>query len=206
MSKNDGSDVPEILELVLNNVEANYWDTVITVDGNQIAGASDEQMLELRDGVTKRIEGDESDEIFSEIAELQRILKAKPFKRDKNGKVELHPQLQIPITEDFDIDENRPRNRILWAISDALKGKKPKSVKSITIKFGLIADLKKPKYSDAEFLAILVGRDTMKTRGLTEAWPVFREKFVPEDWEEGKESAEEGCLLTESKRIQKAIK
>ena len=205
--KTDKPDTPEILTLELVTFQdEGAWDDDVTVAGNQIAAASDKQLTDLRTDIKEMAEKKEKENVFSEIAEVQRILKAKPLKRDADGKIVLHKQADVPIVEDFDIEENRPRNRILWAISDQLKGKNAKDVKKITIKFGLIADIKKPKYSDAELLANLVGFDTEKTRGLSEAWPNFRDKFVPPDWDNNKSASKDGCLLTESKRIQDSIK
>ncbi len=198
--KTEKADTPEVLTLELVTFkDEGAWDDDIIIAGAQIVGATDKQLTNLRDDIEKVTETKEKDNLFSEIAEVQRILKAKPLKRDDKGKIVMHKQYDIPIVEDFDIEESRPRNRILWAISDQLKGKDAKDVKKITIKFGAIADLKKPKYSDAELLAKLVGFDTEKTRGLSEAWPNFRDKFVPPDWGSDKSASKDGCLLTDAK-------
>jgi hypothetical protein len=205
--KNEETNEIEFLELELVKSEAKYWEPVLTIDAGQLVNATDKEALALRDSVNKQVENDESDEFISEIVETIRILKAKPLKRDEDGKLELHAQYGIPQTMQHSVEDLRPINRILWAIEDALKGKKPEDAKSIIIKFGLRADLKKPKYSDAEYLANLVALDTETVRGISGAWPVFRDKFVPEDWDDDKEkSSMDGCLLTESKKIQKSIK
>lgn len=200
------SDTPEVLELVLETKEVKYWEPYVTVEGHQIAEASDEDLKILRNGIKKRYDDEESDKPFSEIKEVQRILRGKPLKRDEKGKLVLHPQAQIPQMEDFSIEESRPRNRILWAIEEALRGRRPEDVKKIAIRFTFKSDLKQPKYSDAELLAKLVGWATERVRGLGDHWPDFREKFVPTEWPSKPEASRQGCLLTEAKRIISEIK
>jgi len=151
---------PEVLDLVLENQEIQPWEPTIIVDGYQIAGASDKTLKQMRDNIEQRIKDEVGDKTFSEIAEVQRILKARPLKRDDKGKpvLQKHPQLGIEtvVEKPFDIEEQRPRNRLLWHIEDLLKGKKAKDVKKITLQFHVTADLKQPKWEDAIFLAELV--------------------------------------------------
>lgn len=218
-NKNGGSpqskstdDAPEVLELVLETKEVKYWEPFINIDGHQLIDASDEDFHDLQEDLKKRYENAESEKIFSEIREVQRLLRGKPKKRDKDERPILvplsrdNPDVKVPQYEDFDIEESRPRNRILWAIEDALKGKEPEDVKKITIRFTLKADIKQPKYSDAVLLAKIIGWGTEKVRGIGDHWPDFRNKFVPIEWPGDQKASEQGCLLTEAQRVIKEIK
>lgn len=175
---------PEVLELILETRDIEPWEPTINIDGRQIAGASDAELQRIRDNVEASYEREIGDKIFCEIAEVQKILKARPVKRDKDDKpiLQRHPQLGIDtvVWEDYSIDEQRPRNRILWAISDQLKGRNPKDVKKITVGFHVTADLKQPKWEDAEFLAKLVKYATDEHPQLGYWIVEFADKFLDE--------------------------
>lgn len=174
---------PEVLELILETREIEPWEPTISIDGRQIVSASDEDLIKMRDEIKASYEKEEGDNIFCEIAELQKILKAKPLKRDeKTGKpiLQKHPQFGIEtvVVEDYDMDEQRPRNRILWAIHDQLKGKIPQDVKKIVLKFTQTADLKQPKWKDAIFLSKLVKHATQEHPRLGYYIVDFADKFL----------------------------
>ena len=152
----------QTLELVLETKKVKTWEPFITVSGQQIVNASIGDIKDLQERIKKQMDGAKED-TYSEIKAIQRILLAKPVKRDGKGKPILHPQAGVQQIEDISLEEQRPRNRMLWAIEDALKGKEPEDVKKITIKFHSIPDIKKPKYADALLLSELVGYDMEKS-------------------------------------------
>ncbi len=166
----------EVLELVLETVPVHAWESIITVLGDQIAAATVDQLVELQKDIKKMQDKKESTD-FSEIKEVQEILRAKPLKRDKQGKLEIHPQGGMPYEIPHELEDQRPINRILWAIEDQLKGKDPMDVKRITIKFHSIPDLKRPKYADALYLCKLVKWATEKNASIGMHYVDFAMKF-----------------------------
>ncbi len=170
------ADKPEVLELVLETVPVHAWESIITVPGDQIVNATVDQLVDLQKQLKKMQDKKESTD-FSEIQEVQEILRAKPLKRDKQGKLENHPQGGMPYEVPHDLEDQRPINRILWAIEDQLKGRDPMDVKKITIKFHSIADLKRPKYADALYLCKVVKWGTDKNVGIGMHYVDFAMKF-----------------------------
>ncbi len=177
VAKSDEIPATQILELVLETKTVKVWDPILTVGGRQIAEASIDDLKDLQKRLQEQIKEGKKEEIFSEIEEVQKILGSRPIKRDSNGKPVLHPQAGVPQIEDISLEEQRPRNRMLWAIEEALKGKAPADVKKIVIKFHSMPDLKKPKYADALLLCTLVGYDTEKNKGLGIHFVDFAMKF-----------------------------
>jgi len=173
----DKTTTTQTLELVLETRQVKTWDPIITVDGQQIANASIDDIKDLQKRLKEQLEKSIKESTFCEITEIQKILGARPIKRDSKGKPVLHPQAGIAQIEDISLEEQRPRNRILWAIEEALKGKAPADVKKITIKFHAIPDIKMPKYADALLLCTLVGYDTEKNPGIGVHFVDFAMKF-----------------------------
>jgi len=191
---------PEVLTLVLVTKEIAPWEPNITIDARQIVRLNNQGLIDMRKGLVERIKDEKGDSTYSEIRQLQNILKAKSILRDEEGEPILHPQAGIQQEKPFDIEEQRPRNRMLWAIEDALKGRKPVDVKQITMKFTRQADLKQPKWSDAVFLCELVGQSTKENFQLGMHIVEFREKFVHEVWPET-DKTQHTCLLSEAERV-----
>ncbi len=182
---NKESAAPTNLELVLETKTVKTFKPIITVPGEQIAAATLEQLEGLQKAVKAQYERADKESIFSEIREVQKILMANPIKRDGKGQPILQPirdqqgntQAMVPQEDLPSLEEQRPRNRMLWAIEEALKGKKPGDVKRIVVKFHSVPDLKKPKYADALLLSKLVEWDTQKNMGLGVHFVDFAMKF-----------------------------
>ncbi len=195
---------PTVLELVLETKKVKAWDPIITIPGKQIVAASIDQLKELQKELKKQYDKGVKETTFSEIAEVQKILRALPIKRDDKGKPILHPQAGVEQIIDAPVEEQRPRNRMLWAIEDALKGKEPEDVKKITIKFRAIADLKQPKYADALLLCDLAIWDLQKNRSIGMHFVDLVQKFGhirDEDGDLVEDDEARATLRTQAKAI-----
>lgn len=165
-AKEDAAEAPKVLELILETRKIKVWDPIITIDGRQIVNATIDQLKQLKKDLKEQYEKVSGEDTFCEILEVQKTLRALPMKRNDKGKLVLHPQAGVPQEEQVPLEEQRPRNRMLWAIEDALKGKDPMDVNKIAVKFHSTADIKRPKYADALLLAKMVGWDTEKNLGI----------------------------------------
>ena len=197
-------EAPTVLELVLETKKVKSWDAIITLPGRELVKATVDEFKELKKRLEKEYEKNVTESVFSEIAEVQKILMALPIKRDDKGKPILHPQAGVEQIIDVPLEEQRPRNRILWAIEDALKGKEPEDVKKITITFRAIADLKQPKYADALLLCDLVGWSTRKNRKVGLHFVDLAMKFVHirnEDGDLVEDDEARATLRTQAKAI-----
>ncbi len=196
--------IPEVLELVLETKKVKTWEPIITIDGRQIVSATTDRLKELQQALKNEYDKGAKENTFSEIQEVRKILMANPIKRDDKGKPILHPQAQVPQEEPASLEEQRPRNRMLWAIEEALKGKDPDDVEKIKVKFHSIPDLKKPKYADALLLCKLVGWATQKNMGIGIHFVEFAMKFVHirnEDGDLVEDDETRSTLRTQAKAI-----
>ena len=153
-SKADSTPV-EIVSLTLEVKEVTPWEPEMVFDVRQLFGMPDKSIIEMRDALAEAREGAMGNTTYDEIAIVRRALLANRLHRDGKGKIvtQPHPQTGQPTAqrEEFDLDDQRVRNRLIGCI-EGLKAKMGKK-KSITIEFQKHAELIIPNWDDAVALA-----------------------------------------------------
>ena len=146
---------PEIVSLTLEVKEVTPWEPEMVFDVRQIIRMSDKRLVEMRDELAESRDEAMGNTTYDEIAIIRRALLANRLVRDGKGKIvtQSHPQTGQPTAqrEEFNLDDQRIRNRLIGCIED-LKAKMGKK-KSITIEFQKHAELIIPSWDDAVALA-----------------------------------------------------